>query len=519
MADIAGLRQKLNQEQGKLAELQAELQVALDRYNQAVANGLTPGTAAAVNLRRSLGISSLQADVETQQGILQETLTELTSAEQNLATPTASAGQTVAQAQAANDDAANTISPREQPNPNQAITNADQFDQDANQDAGTDDPTRALQTTQSLPPPTAAPGGLPSQAVDPFADDDYTFTPTVQAGAGSTNDDGLANYSTGVRAQLNTLFSGQITPQANVLDQYASYTYSISIYLMSARDYQALLADPKAVPPGSQLLIQSAGAPTGGDAKAVSAVDTINVGGTTVEVEDPGQVLAAQVKDLKRNQFFSLDYYLDDIEIKSVINGKGTNGAHNVVGVRFKVIEPNGITFLDNLYKATAQYVRLSGSPQVNYAAQNYLMVVRFYGYDKDGNLVLAQNQPFVNPYDGKTVETVVEKLIPFQFSTIKFRVANKMVEYDCEGAAIPTAVAGSSARGTIPFNVELVSQSLRDLLGGQAQYAAAPSDTQGRPAPVASSAAAGVRPGTGTGFLNTNDAGVGTDFTLGVAP
>lgn len=503
MADIAGLRQKLGQEQGKLAELQVELQVALDRYNQAVANGLTPGTAAAVNLRRSLGISSLQADVETQQGILQETLTELTSAEQDLATPTTSAGQTVAQEQQANDEKANVVSPRSEPDPNQAITNADQFNEAANQDAGTDDDTRTLQTTQSLPPPTAAPGGAlgrivapntPGQVIDPFADDDYTFTPTAQAGGGSASDDGISNYSTGVRAQLNSLFSGQITPQANVLDQYSSYTYAISIYLMDARDYRAFLNDPKAVPPGSQLLIQSAGAPQGGGAKAVSEVDTVNIGGENVAVEDPGQVLAAQVKDLKRNPFFTLDYYIDDLEIKSVINGKGSNGAHNVTELKFKIIEPNGITFLENLYRATAQYVRLSGSPQVNYAAQNYLMAIRFYGYDKDGNLVLAQNQPFVNPYDGRTIETVVEKFIPFQFNNIRFRVSNRMIEYNCECTAVRDAVAGSSARGTIPFNVELVSQSLRDLLGGQAQYASAAQDTQGRPTANAPTVAAGVR-------------------------
>lgn len=496
MADIAGLRQKLGQEQGKLAELQAELQVALDRYNQAVANGLTPGTAAAVNLRRSLGISSLQADVETQQGILQETLTDLTSAEQNLATPTASAGQIVSQEQQANDEKANVVSPRSEPDPNQAITNADQFNEAVNQDAGTDDDTRTLQTTQSLPPPTAAPGGAldriiapntPGQTIDAFADDDYTFTPTVQAGSGSASDDGIANYSTGVRAQLNSLFSGQITPQANVLDQYASYTYAISIYLMDARDYLAFLNDPKAVPPGSQLLIQSAGAPVAGGALANLDIQEVQqaADGNGAPIEKP---------NLGRNPYFSLDYYIDDLEIKSVINGKGSNGAHNVTELKFKIIEPNGITFLENLYRATAQYVKLSGRPQVNYAAQNYLMAIRFYGYDKDGNLVLAQNQPFVNPYDGRTIETVVEKFIPFQFNNIRFRVSNRMIEYNCECTAVRDAVAGSSARGTIPFNVELVSQSLKDLLGGQAQFAAAAADTQGRATPPSSAPAAGVR-------------------------
>lgn len=408
-----------------------------------------------------------------------------------------------------------------------AATNADRYNPADNQDSGTDEVSRTLQDTQSIPPPTAAPGGPPGQIVppnspneqiDPFAYDDATPNAATQAGAGSASDDGIANYSTGVRAQLNSLFSGQITPQANVLDQYASYTYSISVYLMSAREYKALLADPRAVPPGSQLLFQSAGAPVPGAAKSVSEVDTVQVAGQDVAVEDPGQVLAAQVKDLNRNPFFSLDYYIDDVEMKSVINGKGTNGAHNVVELKFKVIEPNGITFLDNLWQACDQYIRLSGNPQTNYAAQHYLMVIRFYGYDKDGNLVLGQNQPFVNPYDGRTVETVVEKFIPFLFRNIKFRVANKLVEYECECAAIPTSIAIGPVRGTIPYNVELTSQSLRDLLGGKAQFASASNDTQGRPAPDTSTAAPGVRPAPNPGFLNTNQAGVGTDFTLGVA-
>lgn len=520
---IESAQQALARDQAALLQARAELRFAQSQYDQAVSDGrVQPGTQEALRLRRSLGIASLQADIETAETAVASAQQQLESAQQQAAAAAAtgspvSTGQTVAQGQQANDDRANVVSPRPEAQTPPGITNADQYDEAENQDSGTNAPLRTLQTSQSIPPPTAAPGGLPGQIVppnspnqqiDPFAYDDATPNATTQAGAGSASDDGIANYSTGVRAQLNSLFSGQITPQANVLDQYASYTYSISIYLMDARDYRAFIGDPRSVPPSSQLLIQSAGAPVAGDARAVSEVDTVNIAGQDVAVEDPGQVQAAQVKDLKRNPFFTLDYYIDDLEVKSVINGKGTNGAHNVTELKFKVIEPNGISFLENLYRATAQYVRLSGSPQVNYAAQNYLMVIRFYGYDKDGNLVLSQNQPFVNPIDGRTVETVVEKFIPFQFNNIRFRVANRMIEYQCECTAVPTAVAGSSARGTIPFNVELVSQSLRDLLGGQAQFASAAPDTQGRPAPVASSAAVGVRPPANDGLGNLGTIG-----------
>ena len=425
--------------------------------------------------------------------------------------PRSSAGEVTGQAQRANDDGANAVAPAAPPAVNAAITNADRFDETPNTDTNTDAESRSLTNTQSVPPITAQPGGIPSQPrTDAFAfDDQASATPTQQAGAGAAKEDQTGGTGSGIRAALNQRFAGNITPQANVLDQYASYTYSISIYLMSASDYKQLVANPNALPRGSQLILQSGGAPVGGGIIPGADLDP--------NIEDPGQAGQAQRVNLTRNEFFSLDYYLDDVRLTSVIAGKGTNMAHNVTKLQFKVIEPNGITFLDNLYAATDQYVKLSGTPQVNYAAQNYLMIIRFYGYDKDGNLVLTQNQPFTNPLDGKRINTVVEKYIPFQFTGIKFRVANKMVEYDCECVAVPNNVASSPARGVIPYNVELTSQTLKDLLGGQAQFAKAPASGQGRPGatPAVDPKARNL---DNPGFMNTNTAGEGTDYTLGVS-
>lgn len=422
--------------------------------------------------------------------------------------PRSSAGDIAGQAQRANDDGANAVSPAATPAVNAAITNADGFDPAANTDSNTDAASRSITNTQSLPPITAQPGGIPSQPrTDAFAFDDQAPVTTQQAGAGAAKEDATGATNSGVRAALNERFAGNIVPQGNVLDQYASYTYSISIYLMSATDYRQFITSPNALPGGSQLLIQSGGAPAGGGIVAGADLDP--------NLEDPAAAGRARVANLGRNEFFSLDYYLDDVRLESVMSGKGVGQAHNVTKLQFRVIEPNGITFLDNLYKATDQYVRISGTPQTNYAAQNYLMVIRFYGYDKDGNLVLSQNQPFLDPISRKRIDTIVEKFIPFQINGIKFRVANKMVEYDVECAAVRTSVAAGAARGTIPYNVELTSQTLKDLLGGQAQFAKAPADTQGRPG-AAPAVDPKARNPANAGFLNTNDAGVGTNFTLG---
>ena len=536
MADIAGLRQKAGQAGEAEIAARERLRTATNAAQRQ--NFILPEQQQAYESARQ---AQRAAETEFQAAFEANIQAEgaLADAEQTIGNaPRASAGQEVAQAQRANDDQANSVAPPAEAPPAPGVTNADQFDETPNTDINTDAATRSLTDTQSLPPITARPGPALGRIVPPnipgqvtaagdqspqladylYRDDGAANTPTRQAGAGSPRDDQTGATGSGVRAALTQRFAGNIVPQGNVLDQYASYTYSISVYLMSATDYKQFITSPNALPGGSQLLIQSGGAATGGGLVAPSQADTINVGGSSVAIEDPGQVLANQVakSNLTRNPFFSLDYYLDDVRIESVIAGKGVGQAHNVTKLQFRVIEPNGITFLDNLYKACDQYVRLSGSAQTNYAAQNYLMVIRFYGYDKDGNLVLSQNQPFLDPISRKRIDTVVEKFIPFQMTGIKFRVANKMVEYDVDCAAVPTAVAASAARGTIPYNVELTSQTLKDLLGGQAQFAKAPVDGQGRPG-ATPAADPGARNPANAGFLNTNESGTGTDFSLGV--
>jgi hypothetical protein len=117
------------------------------------------------------------------------------------------------------------------------------------------------------------------------------------------------------------------------------------------------------------------------------------------------------------------------------LSGKGTGGAHNITELRFKIIEPNGISLLDNLFKATKQYIESGGGASSttvnnNYAAQNYLMVIRWYGYDSEGNMVTGTGTR--DPSGKSDLNSIVEKFIPFQFTGIKFRIANKLTEYEC---------------------------------------------------------------------------------------
>jgi hypothetical protein len=321
--------------------------------------------------------------------------------------------------------------------------------------SGTDDPNRPLKATQGRATITAEPGPARPSPSGPF--------PGQERGVGAGNDDSGSNATT---QRLNAIFGGdlgQIITQPNILDEYLTYTYNISIYIMSPGQYQTLMATKKKNLAGFQLLMRSGGAPlTSGEVQDIGVTDPGEIPGVTTQ-----SLLASG-----RNQFFPLDYYIDDVRMRSVIQGKGSGGAHNVVELNFKIHEPNGISLIQNLQKAAAQIAQLSGKsgPQ-NYAAQLYLMVIRFYGQDPDGNQVpvkgarLDKNgQPLGKP-------EVIEKFIPFLFTGIKFRVVQKVTEYECSAACPQNYVNTGRGRGVIPYNVEITSKTLKDLFAGKLGY------------------------------------------------
>ena len=251
-----------------------------------------------------------------------------------------------------------------------------------------------------------------------------------------------------------------ITPQPNVLAQYGSYTYNLSLYLLdpgvlnkfqkgakSRFDFrQANLA-------GFNLLARSGGAPS----EEILAED-----GTTVG---------------SRNRFFKLDYYIDDLVIDNRLSLGGTRAAHSAVALSFKIYEPYGITLVENLRNAvnevygrqeTNKDKNISGGAKkaiVPYPAGAYAFVIRFYGYDDQGNLVTARNninQPSANS------RAVVEKFIPFTITKIEYRVSTKVVEYNIAGAPLPYFLAGGSGHGTVPSQVELIGSTVEEVLVGK---------------------------------------------------
>ena len=302
-------------------------------------------------------------------------------------------------------------------------------------------------------------------------------TRTQNFGATAPGSQGPTNTAPGsqISGTLNT--STDIVPQPNVLDRFASYTYSASVYLMSTKQYTQLLRSKKKTINGYNLLFQSGGAPpnNGGFQGALGTGQQNSTGGDgTNSTTPPGGILGTNDVDAGRNPAFPLDFYIDSITIDNALPGKQTQSPHMVTNLKFTVIEPGNISLLDRIHKAVQDMAQTIGesTQTINYTAAAYLMVIRWYGYDINGNLVAVGA---ADPNTGLTdPNAVVEKFIPFLIRKINWQVSSKLVTYEFDCAPINQKIAGGTRRGTIPYDVQLTDSNVGKLLGGDLVYASA---------------------------------------------
>lgn len=259
----------------------------------------------------------------------------------------------------------------------------------------------------------------------------------LEAGTPTNDDSGTKqNTEQVVKAASSTI----IAPRGNALDQYPSYTYNITWYLMEKDVYQTFFNTAKKSLNGMQILMRSGGAPN------------TTAGGTTTG--EPGGLGA-------RNNLFDNDYYIDNLELESMIMGPYTRSPHNVTRIKFTVTEPNGITLIDNIWKAVNQVYKTTSLP---YSLAQYCLAVRFYAYDDNGRLVSGKDNTNTDP------NAIIERFYPFYISDIRFRVSNKQVEYQVEGLPITHYVGYGQNLGVIKQQIELSGTTVGQVLGGQSQ-------------------------------------------------
>ena len=416
--------------------------------------------------QKNAELKSLQAELAVLQGQQGRLITALNQLSLN----TSSAADTTANAQVARDDNANPQSPapptskkiaadgRIEDRGTTSETNATKTatTETGAKDGGTNEPVRTLNNTQSIASPAQS-GPLPASisrgAFVPGTQNAQAAQITnngAAGGVGATSDDGAQKPGTELQNRLDNLYGTKNIPaQENILDQYPSYTYSLSWYLLDPDTYKTLFTQSASSLTGFYLLAQSGGA---------------NVQNVIATQQGPSIGVG-------RNPSFPLDYYIDDFYVD--FNYPGTPGARGssvISELGFTVTEPNGISLLRNLYAAIRNLYVTKGiinpDATVNYSAAHFCMVIRFYGYDANGNLVMP-----IGSRDSVTGRSaIIEKYIPFNITNVDFTVSNKLVQYTVKCAPPGQNHGASLNRGTLPVNFTFNGATVQEMLVGSVQ-------------------------------------------------
>lgn len=198
-----------------------------------------------------------------------------------------------------------------------------------------------------------------------------------------------------------------LKPLDNPLHNYPSYTYSLSLHLLTKDEYNTLVKTPKDYIP-KRVLIASAGR------------------------YDP--------TTFARSTYFNEDFYFDNLNINTVIGLNERSRSTNAVSLNFSVIEPYGITLLNRILEVNKEI----GSK--NYLSMPYVIQIDFFGIGNDGAIVgKIENQT---------------KTIPVQLLKMDIKTGVKGTEYQI--SAVPfNHSAYDMTTVTTPIHLEVTANSL----------------------------------------------------------
>lgn len=240
-----------------------------------------------------------------------------------------------------------------------------------------------------------------------------------------------------------------IQPRPNILDQFASYTYNLGWYALTPEQYAAVVSTTRMDISQWSLLVQSGGAAQQQNGITQQGVNS----GQSTQLNVPFTVLATP----NRNKYFTQDYYLDDLQIESTVTGAN---ASQFSKISFKVSEPNGITLVPNLTYATRE---LSASSPINC---DFCMVIKFYGWDIEGNLITDPTRNIGTPGATPTISNaVLTRYYPFTITNVEFKIDGKHVVYDIKCAPKNYVKSASTSLGSIPSNFELSGETVGQIL------------------------------------------------------
>lgn len=242
----------------------------------------------------------------------------------------------------------------------------------------------------------------------------------------------------------------------NPLSKLSSYNYNLSLYMLSPDAYQLFLQTGR------------------------RKIDALRQARPMTEAsvsDGAGAFLIAQSGGINNKVYtrapgFNLDYYIENFEFTVP-----TTGAYQGVPAfsgegKLTIVEPFGFSFLANLRRtveALKNYTEKTSYKEcVMTLHQFFVMGIRFYGYDAQGNVVKGTDTVdglALDPQNG--TEALFETFYDLTLTRLKFNLTGKGTTYNIEVATPGTYAALSTKRGRIKTGARIEGSTVREMLTG----------------------------------------------------
>lgn len=234
----------------------------------------------------------------------------------------------------------------------------------------------------------------------------------------------------------------------NPLANFASYTYQISLYMITPDAYGAFIDSGR---------------------KNINVLANQNTGGAFLIAQSGG---INSPTGNKRAPGFELDYYIDDLKIINAIQGADTATESNTIKLSFNIYEPYGFSFISKLREASLALQQRSSIK--NYAKvsnelkQFYVLGIRFQGYDINGNLLSAKDSGIVDPENVNISSGVFERFYDCAITSMKFTLDGKISTYKISASSLAPETAYGVKRGRINNGQNIVASTVGEALNGR---------------------------------------------------
>ena len=288
-------------------------------------------------------------------------------------------------------------------------------------------------------------------------------TPTTVAGKSGTDAAKKSNPSPRLRK--------------NPLGDLSSYTYQLTLYMISPDAYNAFVMSGKKDINAFQTALDAENQRI--DTENANTIDNSNRGGGAgaapkAKLAGGGVYVVAQSGGVgpgkKRAPGFEEDFFIDDLRMVNNVNGKSTLTAVNVTKMDFTITEPYGFSFLSKLQYAHEQLKKVckvkNYQDSKNPTKQFFILGVRFLGYDKNGSLVNSKDIPGAEGDPTANQFGLFERYFDIYLTKVSFKMDGKSVIYNITASCIADSPFGTK-RGLVENGTTIIGNTVYEVLKG----------------------------------------------------